>query len=659
MRIPAPGPVIRRYGRPALALATVIALASGATALWRARTALKETAARIEAQRSIAFRAARLGRALPPGVETLATPASFRDAAVYRGLLWVAGPTGLYAFDPATGMETKRYRPGIELPPVPLTAIAAGAASDSPGPELWIGTAGDGLLAFDGAVFRSIRPDDPQYRKVTALAPLSTGRIVFGTEKAGLLVYDGHTIAPFHDALAAGHVTAVAGDDSALWVGTLDRGLLYWHSGAVDTFTQASGLAGAQVLSLAVPDNGAPGRAWAGTPTGVAEFTGGKFSRTLAPGVVAQSLGVSAGHLLIGTLDEGILEVPLETSRPRPGRAADAMTGPESVSRIIPYGDQMLAVSPAGVFAAGAGRHDWKRVTAPAPAAMLADRNISALSAGSGGRLWIGYFDRGVDVLDEGGRIAHTENDRVFCVNRIVEDPGRGVTAVATANGLVMFDASGRERQVLTRADGLIADYVADVLVRRGGGLAVATSAGVTLIDSSGMRSLYAFHGLVNNHAYTLAAANGTLLVGTLGGLSVLDPAGAIKASYTTSNSRLKHNWITAIVPEGAGAGDWMVGTYGAGVLRLDAAGNWRTFDDLKPDFVVNPNAMLATGKAIYAGTLDGGLRVWRRDTARWSRVADGFPSLNITALAARGNAIYIGTDNGLVRRTEEDLLER
>ena len=34
---------------------------------------------------------------------------------------------------------------------------------------------------------------------------------------------------------------------------------------------------------------------------------------------------------------------------------------------------------------------------------------------------------------------------------------------VATANGLVRFDAAGSQEQVLTRADGLIADHVTDV----------------------------------------------------------------------------------------------------------------------------------------------------------------------------------------------------
>ena len=85
----------------------------------------------------------------------------------------------------------------------------------------------------------------------------------------------------------------------------------------------------------------------------------------------------------------------------------------------------------------------------------LTDRNVSALAVDTVGRLWVGYFDRGLDILSsKGERIRHVENDHVFCVNRIVHDGRGGLTAVATANGLVLFDSAGRPKQVLGRAGG-------------------------------------------------------------------------------------------------------------------------------------------------------------------------------------------------------------
>jgi ligand-binding sensor domain-containing protein len=182
--------------------------------------------------------------------------------------------------------------------------------------------------------------------------------------------------------------------------------------------------------------------------------------------------------------------------------------------------------------------------------------------------------------------------------------------------------------------------------------MTLATPAGLTFVERSGMRSLYAFHGLVNNHAYALGQSRDKLLVGTLGGLSIIE-SGLVKASFTTANSALRQNWITAVVPAGD---DFYIGTYGTGVVRLDAAGTWQNFSDMPKQIEINPNAMAATQDHIFAGTLGKGLLVYQRSQGRWSAFTAGLPSLNVTALTASGGYLYIGTDNGLVRITEANL---
>src|SRR6202007_1763192 len=149
-----------------------------------------------------------------------------------------------------------------------------------------------------------------------------------------------------------------------------------------------------------------------------------------------------------------------------------------------------------------------------------------------------------------------------------------------------------------------------DVVAYRDG-LAIATPAGLTFLDANGARSMYAFHGLVNNHVYALGVSEDQLLVGTLGGLSVLGQ-GEIPVNYTSGTSGLKHNWITAVVPVGD---EWMVGTYGAGVLGLDRAGRFQSFEKATGNIVVNPNAMLVTPRHVLAGTLGDGLDVDDRET--------------------------------------------
>lgn len=610
-------------------------LAWGGVAWWNATRAWKQAAGRVEAEARIRFEDRTVDQQGPAGLESLGSPRAFRDAAVFQGLLYVCGPSGLIAFR-GDGSLAARYRPGLELPPAPLARVATGRAGSDPQEQLWITTEGEGLLAFDGRRFRQIRPETPRMRKLTAILPLATGQILLGTAHDGVLVFDGTSLTSFHSSLADLAVTALAGDETEFWIGTLDRGVLHWRAGQAEAAGEAEGLPDRQVHALAARD----GRAWAGTAMGVAELHGGRYKRLLAPGFFAQAILPRGGSLVVGTLEEGWLEVPLE-GRTAVRQAARGCAGCP-VMRLLELEGMVVAVTRDAVFAEG---QEW---TAAEPS-MLADRDISALAIDTQGRLWVGYFDRGLEILAEASTSRRLEDDVLFCVNRIVHSASRSL--VATANGLVTFDAQGARQSVLRRAEGLIASHVTDVALLDDGSIAAATPAGVSFIENGTVSSVYAFHGLVNNHAYTLGADGGRLLVGTLGGLSILN-RGMVTASFTTANSGLKHNWITALTKV---HDEWFAGTYGAGVLRLDTGGRWSAFPDL-PSFEVNPNAMKTTPCCVYAGTLGKGLAVYRRDAGRWSFVTAGLPSLNVTAIEEHRGILYLGTDNGAVRLPETSL---
>ena len=499
--------------------------------------------------------------------------------------------------------------------------------------------------------FVQVRADQAAYRDLTTLLPLRTGRVLLGTERRGLLVYDGKRLAPFHKAVSDQHVTALAGDEASLWIGTLDQGVLHWSGGGLERFGEAEGLPDRQVLSLAVEG----GRAYVGTPVGVAEFRDGRYYRTLASGFFAKALLPAGDKLRVGTLDEGIADVPLAASRSRGPRSHGAIeAGPqvENVETLFDSAGESYALARDGLYVRKRAAGGWIWAL-DQQESLLSDGNISALNFDSKGRLWVGYFDRGLDIVDlQGNETTHVENQFVFCVNRIAHDPERRLTVVATANGLVRFDDAGRQQQVLRRGDGLISNHVTDVVLGEGS-MTLATPAGLTFLGKGGARSLYAFHGLVNNHVYALGVSGERVLAGTLGGLSIVESE-IVRESYTTANSELVHNWITAIIPDGQ---EWFVGTYGAGVLKLDSSGQWQALPEATAAFEVNPNAMIASDTRVYAGTLGRGLYVYDRGAERWTAVVDGLPSSSVTALAMNGGYLYIGTDNGLVRVREERLL--
>ncbi len=631
----------------------VLAVAAGVLALlvmavafvgWRASRALHLSRQEVRSEHEIHFSVRPFSTSAAVDFEVVSTLAVFLQAARFQDHLFIAGPAGLLEYD-LNGAPLRQFAVGRDLPSSPLVAIASAVLADSREPELVVATAQEGLLAYNGRTFRQIYPQESDARATTAILPVASGHLLIGTQKRGVLLYDGKQITPLHSTLNSHYITSLAGTESDLWVGTLSQGVLHWHSGATESFGEEQGLPDQQVQSIF----SAGEKTYVGTVMGVAVFDRGRFSHVLAPGVLATALLSTRTNLLVGSEDQGVITIPLEGRRIAPPVGGSSELS--EVRQFIQSGEDVYVLTRSAFYRMNARGQGWQKVLQPGTA-VLSDRNVSALAADGSGRLWVGYFDRGLDLLEaDSGRATHVENEHIFCVNRILLDGKTGTVAVATANGLVRFDASGSQEQVLTRADGLIADHVTDVAVYRDG-LAVATPAGLTFLNSGGARSLYAFHGLVNNHVYALGVSGDELMVGTLGGLSVIGED-TVRLNYTTATSGLKHNWITAVVPVGE---EWMIGTYGAGILGLDRSGRFHPYEKATASFEVNPNAMLVTSHHVFAGTLGKGLYVYDRERERWAEIRDGLPSSNVTALAESNGTLYVGTDNGLVRIQEQKL---
>ncbi len=636
---------IRRWlwvGGCAVAAAAVM----GGAVAWRASQVLKLSKKELRAEREIAFTLKPLSPQQDASFETVLSPEVFEQLAYFQNHLYVAGPAGLSEYD-SSGALLREFPVGAYLPGSPLVAMAVGRIADAPAPELILATADQGLLLFDGQNFQRVNPADADVRTVTAILPVSSGQLLIGTKKRGVLVYDGKTIQELHPTLSHLYVQALAGSEVDLWVGTLDEGVKHWHAGTTDSFSEEQGLPDRQVQAIAVGNE----KAYIGTPAGVAEFDRGRFSRTLANGTLVTSLYLQGDQLWVGSEDQGVIRVALAQKRER--REAPSGNGmvSEEVRQIQGTEDGVVVLTRDRIFEAKTNGFGWREVLKPR-LAVLTDRNVSALARDKDGRLWVGYFDRGVDILPDGpGGTVHVEDEHVFCVNRIWPDDRSDTVEVATANGLVRFGASGKPQQVLGPADGLIAQHVTDVAPYQRG-LAIATPAGITFLDADGASSLNSFQGLVNNHVYALGVSDNDLMVGTLGGLSDVKN-GVVKANFTAGASGLKQNWITAVVRVGD---EWMVGTYGSGVMGLDSAGKFHAYQTATSAVDINPNAMLVTRDHVFAGTLGDGLYVYDRATQRWTVVTNGLPSLNVTALAGSGGQVYIGTDNGLVRARENEI---
>ncbi len=103
---------------------------------------------------------------------------------------------------------------------------------------------------------------------------------------------------------------------------------------------------------------------------------------------------------------------------------------------------------------------------------------------------------------------------------------------------------------------------------------------------------------------------------------------------------------------------NFFVGTYGSGVMQLDASGHITAMEGATRPREINPNAMLVTPQHVFAGTLGDGLLIYNRATRHWTRITAGLPSLNVTAFAEHDGQLYIGTENGIVHIAESRLVQ-
>lgn len=108
---------VRTWYLAAAAIALFAAIFGGRT-LWRAQAVLHEAGDRVAAESSLRFTATPIETVLPIGLESVGAPATFVDARVFHGRLFIAGPGGLAEYDSSAilaGGIVARYRVGVEL----------------------------------------------------------------------------------------------------------------------------------------------------------------------------------------------------------------------------------------------------------------------------------------------------------------------------------------------------------------------------------------------------------------------------------------------------------------------------------------------------------------------------------------------------------------
>ena len=631
----------------------------------------QEAAARVEVTET------RLRAPAAEGLTIYLNASEVRATAVLAGTRYLATSGGLVQLDPG-GEVRRRYTTLDGLPDNDLTALAVFQG------RLFIGTATHGLVAFDGTAFTGYSFVKPKAGAVRALAATES-RLLIGTLDGGLFEYDGERFSRrLNSATGADfkQVTAVMPVAARIYIGTQDLGLYIWQEARLEHIGVSDGLPSPHVTAIAALDGSLSsiGEVAVATDFGVIALTEANQIKPITSRPNVTSLAVSGVHLWAGLFTGGVADLHADEAghadngirrrvRNDPGASAgDAVGLPGSTPAVVFTGEGRLwALTGEGAFS--------RDEAAPGPSfqpigrtvsgnAILTAGHITSLAVDGKGRLWLGYFDRGIDILalDTNERLSRLEDERIREINFLRYDSARDQMLAATSRGLVIFD--GRERQtVLTHdRDGLISDSIAHVslaevapdmmggpaaaVARPQQAMVLATAGGLTEVSGGKSRSINAFHGLASNHLYCTAAAGSRLFVGSLAGL--IEAEGLrVTRTYKTSNSRLSHDWVTALCEA---AGTLYIGTNGGGVDALLPTGEWINYSDEIGRFEVNQNAMHFDGERLYVGTSQQGLLSYNTRGHRWTRITQGLPSQNITAIASDDRFIYAGSLNGMTR---------
>ncbi len=447
-----------------------------------------------------------------------------------------------------------------------LPSEYAWALGEDAGGTLWAGT-DRGLARFDGTTFRAVPlPGSLEQPSIRSLLPDSAGGLWIGTATEGLLHWDGksarrvfpkegrapeavYSLAPSPGGVAAafyglglveasddGSVTRIRGKkdglpsdllwslhrdrSGALWVGSDGSGLARIRGDRIETFGVAEGLSHSFVRSIGEDREGS---IWIGTNGGLNRFRDRK--------------------VLVYGVREGLPD--------------------ENVRSVARTTDGRLW---AGMDSGGIATLHGERFVVPPEAASLDRVPVRSLLAAPGNVLWIGTNGAGLIRLSGGKLTRFTTKDGLpsDIVYALARDAKGNVWAGTYGAGVARWDGHGFT--VFDRSRGLPRDVVRCLFSGRDGAMWIGTDAGGLVRLKDGVLSVLDMrHGLASDVVFSLHEdSEGLLWIGTTGGLSLLRRDGSLRS--VGASDGLPDEKVFEIL-ETDGGGLWM--SSNRGIFRV------------------------------------------------------------------------------------------
>lgn len=496
------------------------------------------------------------------------------------------------------------------------------------GDALWIGTeAGAAKVSLAGTELSIARAAET--RSVRQVIEFG-GALYAATWEGGVreISARGQTVLRWkggNNPAARARVSSLAVADGALWAGTAN-GLYRLANG---TFELTSIEAGANDVAALYGDGAT---LWIGTSAGLYAREG-QTVRGYGGGDVRAIAKVDGG-ITAATFGGGLVRVDR-------GRLVDLAGAPKALAMAQAIGERQGAACAGGLGGLWIRRDAKAAWTLARKPAGPPANDISAI-AEDGAKLWVGTFDHGLAVLEDGTwrRVEHEKLDHR--INALLVDGKR--LWVATAAGLSIVE--GKTVRQLGKADGLPARGILALAKLRDGRILVGTSAGAAIVGEGRPVHVGAKQGLEAKNVWAVAEdADGWIWLGTTTGLFRGKPDDTAWTRYSVATGHLRDDWVMALATKDRSI--W-VGTYKGGVTRFDPTDTAVTATPLG-DGWINPGGLRFLGDALYAATMEG-VRVGDGATARWTAL-DRMPGKDTTAAVRLGDTLYVSTRRGLVSR--------
>ena len=486
---------------------------------------------------------------------------------------------------------------------------------------------------------------------VVSILQDAEGFMWFGTEN-GLNRYDGYAFKHFRqergnpDALRNDFVYDLAEDPSGnLWVATKGGGLSRFDKTS-ETFT-----------TFRHDD---------------------ADEHSISGNIVRAVLADGDGSIWVGLRQDGLNLLHTESGR---FEKIELVDGKESVFALHKdHSNRLWVGTENGVFTINLENHDVEAF-GQSPDNTLSSGRVRSISSDSKGRIWIGTYDAGLNLVDaKTGKVTHFRHDpadeRSLADDRVTdvfEDAERRIW-IGTTGGLNLLDDDGEGFTRFSRDSNdpfsLSSNAVSTVFQDKSGLIWVGTlTAGINkwnprtwalgLQDTS---SIAATKDAQPNIVSFATDAENTLWIGTFGdGLIARNREDGSVRHYRNDPANpnsLSDDRVMSLAVDADGF-IW-AGTMRGGLSRLDPhSGEFTTYrNDPENDNSLSADGIMAlmvdSRDRVWAGTFGGGISIFDAATQTFTRIGTDAAADNalsgprVTALAEdRLGNVWIGTDSG------------